>query len=288
MLEPTLTALLLGVATSLVLGVADFNGGLASRTSNAAKVVFFGALVSFPLAVVALVIIGGEFVSGDIGWGLLAGLANAIGLAVLYRGFSVAGTGLVAPTASVLSVMVPVGVDLAGGASIAALGWFGVVIAVVSLAVATFTPDGVNARRSGVTHGLVAGVCFGIGLAALGGTGEGAGLWPLLWQRVGIVSSLAIFVGVLSRRSSGQEPSPWPLRSDRTGSFLSGALSVVGLACFVAGTQRGDLATVSVAGTQFPVVTIVLMALFADERLRSWQWCGVVGVAVGVTLVGIA
>src|SRR5712692_8748456 len=98
-----------GLAASLCWGSGDFNGGLASRRSNASSVVIAAYAVGFVL-LVALALIWREPIDApiDIFWGGLAGLAGAIGLIAFYSALSIGRMGIAAPISAVLTAGLPV------------------------------------------------------------------------------------------------------------------------------------------------------------------------------------
>ena len=66
---------------------------------------------------------------------------------------------------------------------------------------------------------------------------------------------------------------------------LGGVAGMGGIACFMAGAQRGSLAVAAVSGSMFPAVTAVLAAMFDKDVLRWWQVIGIVGVLAGVGMI---
>lgn len=271
---------LLGALSSLVLGTADFFGGKATQRADGFAVVFFGSLVALPVALIGALVIDGSFGWSNIALGLLAGVGSGIGLGSLYRGFAAASTSVVAPIAAVLSAFVPVAYDMFGGTRLSSVGLAGVVIGLAALALTTWSPEIAGRVTVGVGFGVVAGLGLGFGLTVLGQVSNDAGVWPVVGRRItvmavaGIVASVAGVVGI-------------PTFSIKRLALYSGALSAIGVALFVAGAQRGDLASVAVAGSQFPAVTVGLAAVFSGERLRWWQIVGLGAAIVGISLIAL-
>ena len=51
------------------------------------------------------------------------------------------------------------------------------------------------------------------------------------------------------------------------------------------GFRNGDSGPVAVSASQFATVGVVLSVIYQKERLRTLQWVGVVGAAIGVALL---
>jgi EamA domain-containing membrane protein RarD len=59
------------------------------------------------------------------------------------------------------------------------------------------------------------------------------------------------------------------------------------MGAFVAVSQTADLILLGVALGLFPVVTVLLAAVFLGERLARTQWLGVVSAAIAVAMVSM-
>ncbi|MGI9586032.1 MAG: EamA family transporter, partial [Acidimicrobiia bacterium] len=98
---------LIGAAT-LLIGTADFFGGIGSRKSAPLTVAAWSRVSGVPVIFVVALVVGGDVIGRDIILGGIAGLGSAIGVVALYRGFSKAAVGVVAPTASITAAIVPI------------------------------------------------------------------------------------------------------------------------------------------------------------------------------------
>ena len=78
--------------------------------------------------------IGGNPSGADFGYGALAGLAGAAGVAMLYGGLASGAMSLVAPITGVVAVVVPIAVGVGSGERPAALQYVGILAAVVAVA----------------------------------------------------------------------------------------------------------------------------------------------------------
>lgn len=101
-----MTAIALAIGSSLVYGVSDFLGDLKSRSLPLLAVLLISQASALFL-LNALVIVrangppGGEFIV----YGVLPGLAEAVGTAALYRGLAVGTMSIVAPVAATAPVV---------------------------------------------------------------------------------------------------------------------------------------------------------------------------------------
>jgi drug/metabolite transporter (DMT)-like permease len=97
------------------------------------------------------------------------------------------------------------------------------------------------------------------------------------------VSSVAtLWLVVAARR-----PSFSTVRPNLATLVGAGVLDNVANLLFVLAAARGLLSLVSVLGSLYPVVTVVLARVVLDERLARWQLVGVAGALCGVALISI-
>src|SRR5690348_8578184 len=98
MLVGGFAAVVFGLASALCWGAGDFSGGLATKRAPVFGVLALGQAGGLLLLIVLALVWGEPFPSLiDLGWGLAAGLAGAVGLASLYRALAVGQMGMVAP-----------------------------------------------------------------------------------------------------------------------------------------------------------------------------------------------
>lgn len=272
--------LLLIAAAVLLIGGADVLGGLASRTSPPLAVTAWSQAAGLPVVLVVAVAVGGEFIGRDMMLGAAAGLGSALGVAALYRGFSVSNVGIVAPVAATTAAIVPIGVGLLSGERPSAIVLAGLLLALVSVFVVSYIPGDGGHALAAVGHGVVSGLGFGFMVFAYAATSPESGLWSLVAGRTTaslIPAIVLVIVGVSWRIA----------RSVRLATALTGILASLGLAAFVAASQSTDLIFLGVALGLFPTTTVVLAAIFLKDKLAWWQWFGIAGAALSVALISI-
>jgi drug/metabolite transporter (DMT)-like permease len=275
--------LALALSSSLCWGVADFIGGLQSRRLPALRVVLLTQTVGLCAVVVALAVRG----AGPPGFVRLlpavgGGVAGVAGLSAFYRALAIGTMSIVAPIAAT-GVAVPVIVGIAGGDRPAAPQIAGIVAATVGVMLASreAEPEGSAARavtRTTVGLALVAALGFGTFFVGLRAAARADVLWSLFAARGAGVAAL---VGATLALAPG----------GRVGRASLYAVTVVGLldvganGLFALATRHGLLSIVSVAGSLYPLATVVLARLVLGERIRRVQEVGVVAALAGVALI---
>ena len=277
-----MVGVLLALASSVTWGVADFSGGLLSRRNPLAGVTVVSQAVGFALILVVVAAHGR--VDVDALWiGAIGGAGGGAGLACFYGALARGTMSIVSPITA-CSAIVPVALSLAAGErpSGLALGGVGIAFAGALLASVEERATGEKARRDAIVLAVGAALTIGLFIFFLGKAAKhGSILSALLGARLGSLALLVAWAGVTGAA----------MRLSRRTACLVG---LVGLADMTANTlyalasQHGLLAVVSVLGSLFPVVTVVLAHLVLHERLTPVQRVGVLVTLVGVAVVSAA
>jgi drug/metabolite transporter (DMT)-like permease len=274
--------LLLALASSVVWGVADFSGGSLTKRLPTFAVTVVSQSAGFVALVVAVA------VRGDLGWrsfglGLLAGLGGGSGLAAFYKALSLGTMSVVSPLVA-CGAVVPFAISLATGERPGAISLAGAAAALAGAVLAS-----VEERRAGsaeraraVVLAVAASAALGLFVYFLGlGSREGDALSTLLGARVG---SLAFLVCAAAAVRA-------PVRVPRR---ALAAVAAVGLAdvsanaLFAVASGHGLLALVSVLGSLYPIVTVLLAHVLLGERLTTVQKGGVAVALAGVCAIAAA
>ena len=270
-----------GIAAGILLGVSDFMANRASRTISSASVSRTNLAVSGLIAPLLLFVKPVDWTLRDVVLATISGITLSGGLIMLYRGYTVARMGIVAPTASVLLAAVPVLYDLIQGNTPSKVAASGMVLGLLALVLTTYHRGGMGSVKIGVVLGVGAGLLFGVAFTLTSQTSDAAGLSPVLIQRI----SGLLFLIVLQRFDKAPILAlKVPARRWAVGSGLAGG---VALGSLKLGYIKGAAGPVSVAASQFAAVAVLLSVIFNKERLRTWQAIGVAASGVGVALMAL-
>ena len=272
---------LLGIAAGILLGVSDFMANRASRSISSASVSRTNLAVSGLIAPLLLLIKPVDWTLRDLVLATISGITLSGGLVMLYRGYTVARMGIVAPTASVLLAAVPVLYDLIKGNTPSKVAASGMILGLVALVLTTYQRGGMGSVRIGIILGVGAGLLFGVAFTLTSQTSDAAGLSPVLIQRISGLLFLIVVqrfdkAPVLALRVPARR---WAIGSGVAGGVALGSLKL--------GYIKGAAGPVSVAASQFAAVAVLLSVMFNKERLRTWQAIGVVASGVGVALMAL-
>jgi drug/metabolite transporter (DMT)-like permease len=183
--------------------------------------------------------------------------------------------GVVSPLAA-LGVAVPVVIGFARGESPSTLQTVGLLVALAG-AIATSGPE-LSGRASGrsVLLAAFAGVCFGLVFVAVDQGAKSSPMMTLVGMRT---TSLVLFsiVALVTRSIGGLD------RSDIGPLLVIGSFDVGANLFFALASNRGYVSIVSVLGSLYPVMTVLLARSVLHERMRTIQAVGVV-----VTMCGVA
>ena len=272
---------MLAFASSLSWGTADFMGGLQSRRRSLVTVLLVAQLVAATLATIYVVASGDPF--PDVQPALLAFLAGAAGcgaLAAFYRGLAIGTMSIVAPV-SATGAAVPVLVGVVGGERPGPIPRLaGIVLALVGIVLAAREPGGSQPSRNlhaSLGLALLAAIGFGSFFVLIdAATEDGGAAWSLLFVRVGE----GLLLGAVALALRPEMPSGV---RDASPLLLIGALDYLATAFFALATTQGLLSIVSVVGSLYPAVTVVLARVVLAERVARSQEIGVV-----LTLAAVA
>jgi drug/metabolite transporter (DMT)-like permease len=305
MIGQDLAAVVFSLASALSWGAGDFSGGLATKRAPVFTVLAIGHAVGLVL-LIALALLWVEPIpaSADLVWGLVAGMAGAVGVAALYRALAVGRMGLVAPVSGVITAALPAlfSAMTEGLPRVSTLIGFGLALFGVWLVAGA---GGAEGRRDGLGLALLAGVGFGAFFILVHRAGTSAVFWPLAAARCG---SLALVVPIALGRQ-GVSRNFLPGAQDRTiaigpalatpGSrfsfgierrqlvpvLLAGVFDVGGNAFFVLAAQAGRLDVAAVLSSLYPASTVLLAALLLGERITRVQAAGIAAALAAIALI---
>ena len=150
-------AAFLAICSALVVGTSDFLGGFASRRGRIYAVVVWTQFIGVGAILVISALIGGDPTTADLLWGTGAGVCGSVGIAILYRGFTVAQVGVVSPISSVGAAALPALFGLFTGEEPGALAIIGIAVGILAIALVSQSGEAQRASLIGVLHGAGAG-----------------------------------------------------------------------------------------------------------------------------------
>ena len=270
-----MATVILGLASALTWGAADFGGGLLARRTHLFSVVFFSQLVGAAVAF-ALTIVRGETApqTTDLVWSLLGGLTGGIGIAALYQALAVGRMGVVAPVTGVIAALIPVTAGLLLEGIPAPLVLIGIGLAVAAVILVSRVRNE-RVAPSGLGLALIAGVSIGAFGVFIAQISEGHAFGPLMIIR----ATEAVLIGTIVVVSR----SAW--RPDRRlvpAISAVGFLDMAGNGAFILAVQSGALAVAAVLSSLYPVTTVILAAVVLRERVTRMH---AVGIALAVAAI---
>jgi drug/metabolite transporter (DMT)-like permease len=274
------TAILAGLGAAICWAAATLCTSRASRMIGVGSVLSWVMLTGF-LGLAPLAIASGvpDTTGSSWAWLVAVGVANVVGLPLVYAGLRLGKVGIVAAIASTEGA-VTAAIAIAAGESIGPAT--GVTLAVIAGGVflAALAPDrgpfNEHARRAAW---LAAGaaIVFGFGLYAAGHvSGEVPAVWVALPPRL-----LGVAVVAMPLAASGR------LRLTRPAIPLvvtSGVCEVVGFLSFTIGARHA-IAITAVLGSQFAALAALGAFLLFRERLAGLQLTGVATIVAGVAIL---
>ncbi len=271
-------ALLLGLFASLCIGTSDYLGARSAGRTTALQTTT-AAFLGGAIVVAVYSPLLGSPTGRDLLLGVVSGLAAFAALTTLWLAYARSSVGIAAPIAAVVSTVLPVLYDAAGGEAPGSLGWLGVLVGVSALFLTSWVP-GSQGLRDGIALGALAGVAFAAMFLFAVASSADSGTWPVVAQRsTAFVAAVAVGLGGRRRPMADLTSIRW--------SLLAGAFGATGVAAVVYGGQRHPIAPVIVAGSMYPAVAVGLAWLFMQQRLRRRQIVGLVGALLGVALISL-
>jgi len=280
-----MTTVFLALATSLLFGVGDFLGGIATRRDTPYAVTGTAHLFSVVLLGIAVVFLPAAHpTSADLLWGAASGLSGVIGVISLFTALAAGHMSIVAPIVAALSASLPALFDLATGTHLSPATLGGMALAVVAIVIVSIAPDDqmhlpshAYRPRAALAFSVLSGVGFSGAFIAFSFTAPESGLTPLLAARA-VSVPIAIALAFVFGRGF---PVGRPALAPALGAGLTDALANVTMLTAI---RIGPLAIASVLGSLFPVVVVGLARVFLGERLTWLQRAGVAIAMVAVVL----
>ena len=267
--------ILAGLTAALCWGLSTVVASRSTRILGSQQALAYVFGLGLPIVLVAALATGLPAHAGprSLSWAVLAGVASAVGLSLMYQALRLGKVGVVAPIASTEGALaalfaIALGERLTVGVAIS--------LAVVAVGVVVVTMRGrasdVHLRPS--AFALAAACCFGVGLVGSSRAGDTLGpFWTILVARI---IGVAIVVGPLVARGSLRLPGrAWWMVT------FSAVAELVGFTAFVAGSHR-SVAIPAVLASQFAAIAAVTSYFVFGERIGRRQIAGALVIIAGV------
>lgn len=270
-------AVLVGFFVAACFGGGDFLGGLASRKSGTITVLAFAQVAAVVYAAIVAFSAGGAITASAVLLGVAAGALNVCALGCLYQGLAIGQIGEVAPVASVIGAVIPVGWGLATGERPGGITLVGVGIAVIAAGLIGLERD----ERKGIRVGralvlaLAAGIGFGTSFIFFADASHHSGFWPVLSARV--TAMIGVWIVIIVTRS----PRRLPARP-RAIALGAGILDVTATTLLLVAVRLGLVAVVAPVAALAPAFTVLGAWLILHERASRVQLLG-----TGLALLGL-
>ncbi len=268
---------IVALVAALVWGSGDFVGGRATIGRHPYQVLALGSLTGLALLVIAAFVRGEPWPAGlAILWSAAAGIAGGFGIAALYRGLAVSDAAVVAPTAAVVGVVLPVVIGALTAGLPSPLQMLGMAAGTFGIwRVARGSAGAAHGPQQGLGLGLIAGIGFGGFFVCMAQVPREAVFTPLVVAKAVAAAFAVIVLG--ARRIRLPSPLANPL------ALAAGVLDAGGNVFYLVAAHLTRLDFAALVSSMAPAVTVVLAGAIGRQRVSAAQWLG-----VGLCVMGIA
>ena len=266
---------LFGALSSLSVGMSEMFGRRGAKATGVLAVSVVSQGVAAMTAFTMLLWLPSRPDWEDLVRGAISGVGFGIGMVAYLGGLMRSSATMIAPMVATMTVVLPFGVAVVGGAETTGLALLGVGVALVGLLFITAGSRAGSGTRAGLLWGAASGFGYGVALAVLIGTSSASGSWPAVVQRV-VACLLTAVVAVVVH-------SPVvPRGAVRWTALWSGVFGGVASVLYLLGIQA-DVLSAAVTGAMFPAVSVAIGRLVFGDSVRPVQALG-----LGFVLVGVA
>lgn len=267
-------------------GVSDFVGGLASRRVAALRVLLVANPIAMVLLGVVAAVAGGSVSAGDVVWGVLGGISQAIGTWWFFAALAIGPIAVVSPLSAVVDAAVPVAVGVVLGERPGPVATAGIGLALVAVVLISWQVTDTGFRPHHFIAEKVAWLAIGSGLALglnfvfIDQTSAESRLWPLLFARA---AASVLVIGLAAASRNLNAPSGVPLRL----ALLVGVLDTAANITMLLALHLAMLSLASILISLYPVMTVVLAVVVLRERVHRFQLVGMVLALAAVGMITV-
>jgi drug/metabolite transporter (DMT)-like permease len=272
---------LIAILAAVTWGVGDFMGGMSTRKNSPYQVVALVALSGFVILMVAMLLRGETWPTlEDSLWSVAASLSGTIGIAALYRGLATSQAALVAPTASVVGVGLPVVISTITSGPPSIEKWAGLAAGALGIwLVSSGSHSGRGENKNALPLALLAGLGFGGFFIMIAQVEHGSIFAPLVIAKL---TSLGLALIILRLQRSGIPP----LRTNKL-ALTAGLFDASGNVLYLLATQLTRLEFAAVLASMSPAIVVLLASLVTKQRVMTIQKLGVGFCLAAITLIVI-
>ena len=268
---------IVALISAVVWGTGDFVGGLATRDRDKYQVLALSAFAGMTGLLIAMLIRAEPWPDPiSILWSCVAGISGAIGMASLYRGLAIAQAVLVAPTAAVVSVVLPIVIGTIMHGAPSPEKWIGMAAGMAGIWLVT---KGLGSSRdtNGLGLAILAGFGFGGFFLCIVQTEPGSVFSPLVIAKM--TALLFAILILLFRRSR------LPSFKGNGLALLAGILDAAGNTFYLLAARLTRVELAAVISSMAPVMTVILASLVSKQKVSTYQKLGVVFCLAAITLL---
>lgn len=279
--DTNLLGSLIAILAASVWGAGDFMGGMAARKNSPYQVVALVALSGFVILLAAMLLRGETWPTlEDTLWSVAASISGTIGIAALYRGLATSQAALIAPTASVVGVALPVLFSTIVSGPPTIEKWAGLAAGALGIwLVSSGSHRGGGNTKNALLLALLAGLGFGGFFVMIAQVARGNLFAPLVISKL---TSLGLALIILSLQRSRIPP----LRTNML-ALTAGLFDASGNVFYLLATQLTRLEFAAVLASMSPAIVVLLASLVAKQRVMRIQKFGVGICLLAITLIVI-
>jgi drug/metabolite transporter (DMT)-like permease len=279
-----LAGLALALSASICWGLADFFGGLWSKSVRVLVVAFVSQIAGATVVGAILLARMTEPSAHATFYAMLAGVSGTVGIICLYQALSIGAMGVVAPIASA-SVLLPVIVGIVGGDNPSLPQIVGMVAVLAGVLLVTRSPSNAPATRDRSVW-LAVAAALGIGgiLVFLEKASAQDPYWAVFIFRCTSIALIAVAILVQRQRRVAIAP-------NQVTTKILVALASIGILdtganlLYSLATTHGLLSITAMLASLYPIVTIVMARAVLQQRISRHQSLGVIVAMTGVALL---